>query len=105
MTTSNPDRVALRLPGIAVEEVEHALAPGVDRVVGLEQADRRDAARPLEGAEEDVVGGAGDVAGDELVLPQARPQRLERAAEVGELLLRLGGKLLERHAEALLARL
>src|SRR2546426_5683458 len=34
--------ITLGLARVALEEIEHALAPRVDRVVGLEQAQRRD---------------------------------------------------------------
>src|SRR5258706_14206918 len=98
----DPDWIPFCLPREAVEEVEHALAPRVHRVVGLEQADGRYAARPLERAEQDVVGVARAVAAEERVLHEPRPRHLEHAAEVCEPLLRLGAGVLEPPAQALL---
>src|SRR2546423_12953519 len=105
VTISGPDRIALRLPRIAVVHLEEALAPRVERIVGLEQPLRRDDARPLERAEEDVIGKARTVAREELVLHQHRPHRIERTAERRQRALRIFPDLLERHAVALLARL
>src|SRR3954452_10561543 len=87
---SCPNRVPLGFARIAAEEVEHALAPAEHRIVGLEQAQRRYRARPLEGAEHDVVGEAGSFAGDEWFVHQLGPQRLEGAADLGEPLLGFG---------------
>src|SRR3982751_4193495 len=102
---SCPDGIALRLPRVAVEELEEPLAPREHRIVRLEQAHRRHDARPLERTEKDVVGEARTVAGDERVLHEHRPHRIERAAERRERLPRIAGELLERLPEALLARL
>src|SRR5262245_39322172 len=103
--SSGPDRIAFRIPCVSAEELEHPLAPLVERVVWLEQPQRRHRARPLKGAEHDVVREAGSLAAHERVLHQRRPQRLESAAEVGEPFLLLRGELLEAGAEPLLARL
>src|SRR6185503_17963618 len=105
VTISRPHRVALRLPRIPAEEVQHPLAPLVEGIVGLEQAQRRHRARPLEGAEHYVIAEARSLAAEEARLHQRRPQRLECAAELGEPLLGIGADFLEAPAEALLARL
>src|SRR5260221_12553139 len=100
-----PNRIPLRLPRIPVVHLEQPLAPRVDRIVALEEPRRRDGARPLEGAEQDVIGEARTVAGKKGVLHQNRPERVERAAKRRHRALRIGAALLERHAQALLARL
>src|SRR5437016_10000539 len=66
----DPDRIALRLPRVAVVHLEQPLAPRIERIVGLEEPRRRHRARPLQGAEQDVVGEARPVAGNERVLHQ-----------------------------------
>src|SRR5213075_2427200 len=96
---------ALRLPRIAVVHLEQPLAPCVERIVGLEEPLRRDDARPLERAEEDVISKARTVAREELVLHEHRPHRIERTAKRRQRALRIFPDLLERHAVALLARL
>src|SRR5215472_10513958 len=45
-----------RLPGQAVVEVEHAFAPSMHAVVAGEQLERAGGTRPLETAENDIVG-------------------------------------------------
>src|SRR5436309_1047210 len=101
VTISGPDRIALRLPRVAVVHLEEALAPCVDRVVGLEEPLRRDDARPLERTEEDVIGKARTVAREERVLHEHRTHRIERAAERRQRALRIFPDLLERQAVAL----
>src|SRR5690242_8845455 len=100
MTTLRPHRKTLSLARVAAEEVEQLLAPGEHRVVGLEQANRAHDARPLEGAEQDVVGVARAVAAEERVLHQRLAHRRERMAERRQRALRVAAVLLERHAEA-----
>src|SRR5437773_7822152 len=99
-----PYRIALRLPRVAVVHLEQPLAPRVDRIVGLEQPRRRNDARPLERAEEHVIGEARTVAGEERVLHQHRTHRIERAAKRRHRTLRILADFLERRPVALLAR-
>src|SRR5919201_2549098 len=90
-----PDRIPLRLPGVAVVHLQQPLAPRVNRIIWLEEPCRRHAARPLEGAEENVVGVVGPVAAEEQVLHQHWPQWLERAAERGGSALRIFSELFQ----------
>src|SRR5437879_5557824 len=85
--------------------VEQALSPREQWVVGLEQLLRRHDARPLEAAEEDVVGEARPRSADPRLLGHDLARGIERLAQRRDRLLRIGAELLERHAEALLARL
>src|SRR5919201_4615061 len=100
-----PDGIALRFPSVAVEHLQQPLAPRVDRIIGLEEPHWRHAARPLERAEENVVGVARPVAAEERVLHEHGPQRIERRAKRRERALRILPELFQRHAVALLARL
>src|SRR5689334_802249 len=102
---SCPDGIPLRLPRVPVEHLQEPLAPRVERIIRLEQPCRRHAARPLERAEENVVGVARPVAAEERVLHKHGPQRIERRAKRGERALRILPELLQPHAIALLARL
>src|SRR5690349_16693156 len=56
---SNPSadlhRMARRLPRHAVERIEQPLAPGMDRIVLVQDPERADDAGPLKRAEHDVV--------------------------------------------------
>src|SRR5437763_3097611 len=99
---SRPHGITLGLPRIAVVHLQQPLAPGERRIVGLEQPRRRNGARPLEGAEQDVIGETRPVAAEKEVLREHRPHGIERAAKRGERVLRIFAELLERHAVALL---
>src|SRR3954469_19706010 len=101
---SRPDRIALGAPRVASEKLQDALAPRVHRIIGLEQAHRRHAARPLERAEEDVVGIAWPAARQERIAHQHFARRLEGAAHPHPAPFGTAKNPLERHAEALLAR-
>src|SRR4051794_20277544 len=79
------DRVGARRPRDAVEGGEQAAAPGGDRVVGLEQRRRADAAAELEGAEQDVVGIAGRRTGEIGLALEGQARRAEQGAERGQL--------------------
>ena len=90
-TTASYFTHACRLAAHAVEQVEHALAPGMDRIVLLQQLQRGGDARPQEGAGQGVVGIGRLLAGQELLLLQDAPRRLEHGAEGGDsLFARLG---------------
>src|SRR5689334_5235830 len=64
--------------GKAVEQVEHALAPGGECVVGLEHGTGADDARPLERAEQDVICVAGTRAGQERLPAQGGARWIEQ---------------------------
>src|SRR5437762_3089302 len=70
----------LRLAAHAVVEVEHALAPGVDRIVGLEQREQTDGARPQERAGQRVVRVGRMMAGKERLIPEHAARWLQNGA-------------------------
>src|SRR4051812_36653475 len=68
-----------RLATHPVEQVEHALAPRVDRIVLLQEFQRRaHGARPQQGAEQDVVGIGRRSTRQERLLLEHAPRRFER---------------------------
>src|SRR5688572_4827184 len=67
----------------AVEQVEHALAPGVDRIVGFEQRKRAGNARPQEGAGQRIVGICRLLTTEKRLFLQHAPRWLEHRAEGG----------------------
>src|SRR5688572_5185369 len=89
----------------AAEEVEHALAPGAQRVFGSEHFLRAHDARPLEHREQDVIG-VRRLAAADVGLPLERCLHwLEGAAEALQRVVALGARLLERLPEDLLEHL
>src|SRR4051812_2519427 len=76
-----------RLAPHPVEQVEHALAPGMDDVVLLQQLEWANRPRPQEGAEQDIVGIGGSVSGQEFLLLQDAPRRFQRRAQSRHALL------------------
>src|SRR5689334_9560168 len=77
----------LRLAAHVVEQVEHALAPAVDGIVGLQQFEGRGDARPQERAGQGIIGIARMVATQERLLLQHPPRRLQHSAEIVDTLL------------------
>src|SRR5712672_2825467 len=71
----------LRLASHAVVEVEHAFAPGVDRIVGLEQREQTDGARPQERTGQRVVRVGRMIAGEEGLVPEHAARRLQNGAQ------------------------
>src|ERR1700722_9057366 len=94
-------RIAFGLARQAAMGIEQALAPGGDRIIGLEQMRRADRTRPLERAEQDVVGIFGRIAAQVGLLLHGQACRLQRLAERGELSLAVLHDRLERGAEEL----
>src|SRR5260370_41383286 len=89
----------------AAEQVEHPLAPCRDRIVRLQQCEVAYRARPLKAAEHDVVGIERCGAAEEGLRLERRPQRFGGVAKGAYARVAIGAQLLERHAEALRARL
>src|SRR5262245_11430656 len=79
----------------AAEEVEHALAPGAQRVFRAEHLVRTHDARPLEDREQDVVAVSRLAPADVRLALERRLHRLERAAQAPQRLVALGARLLQ----------
>src|SRR5690349_25117910 len=102
----NPlDGIPLRPGAEAAVEVEHPAAPGRHRIVRGEELEVADAARPLEAAEDDVVGVERRGPAEVRLRREGEAQWPEALAEGRQPRLAVGDKGLERHAEALLAAL
>ena len=84
-------------------QVEAALEPLLQRIVGREHRERADHARPLQAAEREVVGIERLLAAEERRVLERHAQRLEARAEALDALLAAGLDLLERAPETLLA--
>src|SRR5262245_54929318 len=80
----------------ASEQIQHALAPGAQRVLGSEDLARAHDAGPLEDREQDVVGVGRLLPADVGLALERRLHRLDRAAEALERVVALGARLLER---------
>src|SRR5579864_1192517 len=100
-----PDSAAGIFARKALEQIEHPIAPCRDRVVGLQQGEVANRSRPLKAAEHDVVGIKRRRSTDEGLRFERHPQRFERLAKSADPRVAIGAELLERHAEALGARL
>src|SRR5215469_4599352 len=85
-------------------EVEHAAAPRLDRIVGREQLEVADRARPLEGAEDDVIGIGRRLARNEILAFDGAAQRIEAGAKRRQPRIAVADDLFEGLAKALLAR-
>src|SRR5216683_7623753 len=77
----------LRLAAHAVVEVEHAFAPGVDRIVGLEQREQADGACPQERTGQRVVRIGRMMAGEERLVLEHAARRLQNGAQGRQALL------------------
>jgi len=85
-------------------EIEYPVAPGPDRVIGRQQFEIADRTCPLEGAEDDVVGIGGRVAGDEILPLDGAAQRIEASAKRRQPRFAVSHDLFQGLAKALLAR-
>src|SRR5215471_8343638 len=93
------------LAGQAAEQIEHAPAPGGDRVVGGKKLKVADCAGPPKRSEDDVVGVNGVAAAEKFLAFQRPAQWREVVAECRQPLVAVLDKFLDRHAETLFARL
>src|SRR6266481_8370430 len=88
----------------AAEQIEHAPAPRGDEVAGGEKLKITDRPRPLEGAEDDVVGIGRGGAGQEILALHRAAQRGQAFAESRQPRVAILDHLLESSTEALLTR-
>ena len=92
-------------PSEPAEGIEQALAPRSNWIVGGEEREGADAARPLERAKHRIIGIKRALAAEKWLVLEREAQRREACAECRQALFAIDGEGLERRADAFFAGL